>query len=109
MKLKNETFIFEFAVEAVPHTKKTAEEIYGKGAYESGKFGIQSHASDIGYEILKDAYTHNMLAITKHLAQCKCEFDQMTPEQKRFYNYLERKAGATKLAMDTFKFSRMEK
>jgi hypothetical protein len=33
----------------------------------------------------------------------------MTPEQKRFYNYLERKAGATKLAMDTFKFSRMEK
>ena len=103
--MKNKRFIFEFGVDAVPHNKKTAEAIYGKNAYNSD-FGVESHASSIGFQILQDAFSHNMLSLSKHLAECKCEPENMNETQKRYYDYLERKIKATETAMESFKFAR---
>ncbi len=109
MKLKNETFIFEISVEAVPHNKATAEEIYGKGAYESGKFGVESHASDLVSTVFQDASTHCQMNLIKHLAKCKCEPEQMSEPDRFYYNYLQRKADTAEAVWHSMKFIRVEK
>lgn len=82
--------------------------IYGANYYNPD-FPAYCHASQIGFTILQDALAHNLTQLSKYLAECKCEPKQMTKEQKAHYTYLERKFKATELAMDSFKFNRVEK
>ena len=107
--MKNEKFIFEISVDAVPHNKQTAEEIYGKGAYEPDKFGEESHAVDIISEVFKDSFTHSSMALMEHLAKCKCNPENMSEPDRQFYNYLKKKNRVAEAVWDSLKFSRMEK
>lgn len=104
--MRNKRFIFEISVKAVPHTKETAEEIYGKGAWDD-KFPIHSHATDLVFAVFQGAYTGCLMAEMRHLGECVCEYKDMTPQQRRYHQYLMKKTRIAKQVMESMKFSKM--
>jgi hypothetical protein len=106
--MKNEKFIFEVAVEGVPHTPKTSKEIFG-GDYFNPDFGIESHASDLVGQVLTDAYIHTTQQEIKYIIKCNCEEKDMTEEQNQYLEFLRKKAKVAEYVMMSLKFSRLEK
>ena len=105
--MKNEKFVYEISVDAVPHNEKTCTEIFG-GGYNPD-FPINTHASELIGTVLQDAVIACIRAETRHLAECKCEIKDMTEAQKRFHDFLCKKTSIAEAVEKSLKFVRMEK
>jgi hypothetical protein len=105
--LQNAKFVYEIAVKAVPHTKESSGIIYGDGAYNPD-FPVDTHASDIIGTVLQDSVTSCFSAISKHFARCKCDFEDMSAEQKLHHMYLKKKLAIAEYVQSTLKLIRVE-
>jgi len=106
-KPKSQKFVFEISIDAIPHTSETVEYVFG-GKFYNPDFGIQTHASEKVFTVLNDALCGFLHAELKHLAECKCEVEDMNENQKRFYDYLHRKTKSAEVVRDSMKFVRSE-
>lgn len=107
MSLKTKKFVFEISIDAVPHTPETAKEIYGSDYFNSD-FGIQSHASELMYEVLKDALAHCMWLEIKHMVKCGCDPDEMNETDRNYHDYIQKKTRVVEEVIESYKFVRME-
>ena len=107
MKLKNKKFVFEISIDAVPHTKATAEEIYGKNAYNSD-FGVESHAIQLVDHFLRHAVAECMMAEMEHTGKCKCDPKDMSESDRGYHEFLQLRTKHAEEIAGSLKFVRVE-
>ena len=103
---KNKKFTFEISIDEVPYNEENAEYIYG-GGYNSD-IPEESCARELISTVLQDSLVYCLRQISKHLAECKCDFEDMSQGQQRFHKYLKKKARIAEAVRDSYKFVRSE-